>query len=148
MMPRRIAALIVLAALLHACATTAPDFSVPLGNQGFGDHQVDVFDSTGLVTGARAETLPPGEPRGEVVAHPERLELQIGWLGGACSHRPTVLISGTAEALRITVTNPNDPQPLPFLPIACPAVGIPMGVTLSLTRPVEQDAVGVEVQWP
>lgn len=147
-MQRRLAAMLALAALLQACASVAPDFTVPLGDQGFGDHQVDVFDPTGLVTGAKAEMLPPGDPHGEVVAHPDRMELQIGWLGGACSHRPTIQIGGTAAALRITITNPNDPQPIPFLPIACPAVGIPMGVTLTLTQPVEQDAVEVEVQWP
>jgi len=80
-----------------------------------------------------------------VFVRPERNELEIAWIGGACSHRPTVTLSGTSAALHIEVDNPPDPNFLPFLPIACPAVGLPAGVTLSLREPIAPAAVAFEI---
>jgi hypothetical protein len=111
-----------------------------------GDFAALVFDSTGLVTGGRYLDRGDGPWPGETaIARPERSEIDIAWTGGACSHRPTVTLSGTSAALHIGVDNPPDPNFLPFLPIACPAVGLPAGVTLSLREAVAPAAVDLEI---
>jgi hypothetical protein len=106
-----------------------------------------VYDGSGLVTAARSADRQPGAVGDGVVAFPERNELEIGWTGGACSHRPTLTVTGDASALHLSLANPDDPQPLPFLPIGCPAVGIPLAATISLHEPVAQDAVSIEVNY-
>ena len=120
-----------------------PTLVVPLGANDFGQYALLVYDDSGLVTGGRAEP-PPDIGMSGIVASPERQELHIAWIGGACAHRPTLRVSGTAASLRLELTNPPDPR-LPFVPISCPAVGIPLGVTLSLSEPVGEEAVTFEV---
>jgi hypothetical protein len=120
---------------------------VPLEPSDWGQHTLLIYDDSRLVTAARSAQRQPGAAREGVTAFPERNKLEIGWTGGACSHRPTLIVTGDASALRLTVANPDDPQALPFLPIACPAVGIPLAATISLREPVAQDAVSIEVNY-
>ena len=86
----------------------------------------------------------PGLGRDGVVALPERQELEIGWTGGACAHRPTLHVTGDPASLRLVISNPPEPQ-LPF--VSCPAVGISLAVTLSVSQPVAQGAVEFDVSY-
>ena len=143
---RALAGLIAIACV--ACASpVGPPLVVPLDRNEWGGYTLLVYDDSGLVTAARSAQWQPGTASDELIAFPERQELEVGWTGGACSHRPTLKVTGDSSALRLTVGNPNDPQPLPFLPIACPAVGVPLRVALSLSEPVAQNAVGIEVVY-
>ena len=140
---RRLALTVALVAASCGVAIPPPTLAVPLGTNDFGEYALLVYDDSGLVTGGLAEALPAFGTSG-IVASPERQELHVAWTGGACSHRPTLRVSGTSASLRLEVANPMDPQ-LPFVPISCPAVGIPFGLTLSLSEPVGEDAVTLEV---
>ena len=136
---------LALAACGAACSPApAVPLIVPIAHESWGDYLVRVYDDSGLVLGAR-----PSGQRGvrDFAAFPDERRLEINWMGGACSHGPTVSISGTAERLDVVVDNPADPQWLPFLPVTCPAVGVPLGVNISLSEPVQQDAVGLSVNY-
>lgn len=138
----------LLTATVLACSgVVPPSFVVPLRPNEWGDYALLVYDGSGLVTNARAAERRPGVAPQDVIAAPDRMELEVGWTGGACSHRPILEITGNSDALRLVIANPNDPQPLPFLPISCPAVGVPLRVTLLLNDPVTQEAVSVEVTY-
>lgn len=142
---RRTRALALAAVLVAASCGSAgppPSLVAPLGTNDFGQYALLVYDDSGLVTGGRALHQGPGRHLSGVVAFPERQELEIGWTGGACAHRPTLRLSGTSASLRLVISNPTEPQ-LPF--VGCPAVGIPFAITLSLAEPVAQDAVVLEV---
>jgi hypothetical protein len=130
--------------LVVACGAPRPTFTVPLEIDWDGAFELLIYDASGLATGAQQADNVSFELHA-VTARPQESELDISWLGGACSHRPTVQISGTAEALRIELANPADVNLIPFLPIACPAVGLPFAVTLSLSAPVAQEAISLEV---
>lgn len=133
-------ALLVFAA---GCGGARPTLTVPLEISWDGDFELLVYDASGLVTGARqAETASFG--LSSVTARPDQSEIDVSWTGGACSHRPTAMVSGTPDALRIEVDNADDPNLVPFLPIACPAVGLPFTVTLSVSAPVAQEAITFE----
>lgn len=141
--------ILAIALAASACAfSRAPTLAVPLDMDWEGDFAVLVFDSTGLVTGGRQLELGAGPwPGGAAIARPEMSEIDIAWTGGACSHRPTVTVSGTSDALLIAVANPEDPNFLPFLPVGCPAIGLPAGITLSLSQPILPDAVDLEISY-
>jgi hypothetical protein len=119
-----------------------PSFVVPLVVNDFGDFVLLVYDDSGLVTGGRALEQGPGFGMDGVVAVPERQELDISWTGGACAERPRLHVSGNSAALRLVISNPTFSR-LPFL--GCPAVGIPLAATLSVSEPVADDAVKFEV---
>jgi hypothetical protein len=109
----------------------------------WGDNfTVLVFDTSGLITGGRQfRTIDGPHPGGSAAARPDRSEIDVAWIGGACTHRPTVTIAGTAQSLLITVDNVQD-ELLPFQ--GCPSIGLPFGVTLSLSAPVAQEAITLE----
>ena len=135
----------ILSLALVACTPfVAPSLVVPLGTNDWGDFALLVYDDSGLVTSGRAAERRPSMASDEVIALPERQELDIGWTGGACSHRPTLQLSGDSSALRLVIRNPNDEK---LLPVSCPAVGIPLWVTLSLSEAVAQDALALEVSY-
>ena len=116
---------------------------VPLATDWNGDFALLVYDSTGLVIGARQAEIVSAE-LGSATARPGQSEIDVSWTGGACSHRPTARTSGTAAAFRIEIANTADTNLVPFLPVACPAVGLPFSVTLSLGAPVDQGALTFE----
>jgi hypothetical protein len=130
--------------LVVACGAPQPTLVVPMEIDWEGDFAALIFDSTGLVTGGRYRDAGDGPwPGGAAFARPERNEIDIAWIGGACTHHPTVSLTGTANDLAIKVRTPSDPGPIPFVPIEkdCPLIGLPMGVTLTLSAPVEQQAI-------
>lgn len=135
--------LLVVALFVVACGAPQPTFLVPLDIAWGGDFALLVYDASGLVTGAQQAENKSFDLHA-ATALPDENQIDISWLGGACSHRPTAQISGTAEALRIELASPADANLVPFLPIDCPAVGLPFVVTLSLTAAVEQEAITVE----
>jgi hypothetical protein len=145
---RRWSALALLLALIGASCglgLALPSHTVPLGANDWGDYELLVYDQSGLVVGGGALRR---DERAQLdldglVALPERKELEIGWIGGACSHRPTLHVSGSATSLRLVLRNPPDER---FFPVACPAVGIPLAVVLSVAEPVTQQHVTLEVQ--
>jgi hypothetical protein len=105
-----------------------------------------VVDETGLVTSARdAEPLAPQAPRnvnmGEPAAdaRPDLLEIDVRWFGGVCNHGPTVTLTGSSDLLFIVV----EPDAGPETMLACPAVGVFYGVTLTISEPVSQNAIRV-----
>lgn len=132
-----------------ACIPTSlvpPSVIVPLPENDFGEFELWVYEELGLVTGGRANPeARQGSADFEVTAHPERNELDVAWIGGACAHRPTLSVTGGQDALRLELR----PAPIEWslTPLDCPAVGLLFGVTLTLSAPVEQDAVtAVEVR--
>lgn len=139
---------VAFAAMAWACGSTKPpDLQVPLTSPGGDLYTLSIHDVTGLVTAAHSADWRREAPSEDVTAFPERNELEVTWTGGACQHGPTIQVSGGPSALQLIVNNPDDPNWLPFLPIGCPAVGIPLTVVLTLAVPVQQDAVTLEVQW-
>jgi hypothetical protein len=133
-----------LLAVSCAVGVAPPSLVVPLGRNDFGDYTLVVYDDTGLVTAGRANEQPPRRGTSGVVASPERRELELAWIGGACAHRPTLRVSGTSASLQLALSNTPEPQ-LPF--VGCPAVGLPFAVTLSLTEPVADGAAILEVTY-
>lgn len=147
---RQNAAVVALAAAMVAAACGSignPDFQVPIASPSGDSYTLLVYDDTGLVTGARSAPWDRAASSDRAVAHPETQEVDINWTGGACHHQPTLEISGQATHLRLEVRNPSDPQWLPFLPVACPAVGVPLRVILSLSEPVQPIAADLEVLY-
>lgn len=124
-----------------------PTFTVPVSNNsGFGDFALLVYDESGLITGGiAAGPIDRGVSNGDITMSPDELQLTLRWSGGACSHRPTLTLTGSATALKLELQTSPPEWRLPFL--SCPAVGIPMGVTLSLSAPVEQSAVSTDVRY-
>jgi hypothetical protein len=134
----RLALVIVIAA---ACtAAVPPTHSIPLPPSEWGEFTLAVYDSTGLVLDGRS--LGPGgdgSPEAAVVARPDEREVDVRWIGGACAHRPILSVRGAADDLRLEIV--PEPAESGLAPVSCPAVGIFMGVTLTLGQPVEQRAV-------
>ena len=143
----KVAAAVVASLALASCSLgPAPTLTIPLDRKWGGGFSVLVYDSSQLVAAGRQLMFDGSAHFGDsVVAHPERNELDLTWTGGACSHHPTINISGTADALVIELANGRDPGPIPFIRIEnCVLVGIFMGVTLTLKAPVEQQAIEYE----
>ena len=112
---------------------------------GHRDFTLRVVDLSGLVTAARdADTFPPATADAQATIGPGNNDLTIRWIGGACHFAPTVTVSGTTESLHLLL-EPDAGPGLPFF-ASCPAVGILFGVTITLTMPVEQDAITLEVR--
>ena len=134
-----LAAALLIPMALMACITPPPTLTVPLPRNDFGEFELLVYDATHLVVEGRSEADARGPFEGEVSARPDLREIEIAWTGGACSHRPTLSLSGDATRLRLEL----DASPIEWsiFPVACPAVGIFFGVTLSLGEPVEQRAI-------
>lgn len=120
----------------------APSLTVPVPEHG--EFVINVFDSSGLVTAARVPVR--DTPQGldaEVTADPANNELTLRWLGGVCHFGPAVTVSGIAAELHVLL-EPDAGPGLPFF-ASCPAAGFFFGLTLTLTEPVQQEAVSVEV---
>lgn len=143
--PARMIAPLVLALLAAGCEALPPGnvLETPAGHD-LGDFTLRVVDQSSLVVSIRSERFDPPIARdAEARAFPERRELEVGWLGGACHFRPTLTVAGTAEALHLTL-EPDAGPGLPFF-ASCPAVGIFFGLTLTLSVPVDQAAITLEV---
>lgn len=139
--------LLAVALTVVGCGPT-PTLAVPLNMTRPGDFTALVFDSTGLVVGGRPLERGDGPwPGGNVLARPDKAEIDVAWIGGACSHRPTITVSGTKEALKVTVAEPRDFNPFFFLPVSCTAVGLPKGVTLSLNQAVQPGHVSWDIAY-
>lgn len=136
-------ALLILVMVAAGCGAPRPTVTVPLEIGWDGDFALLVYDESGLVTGARQAEI-EFSGLSAATSRPDDHQIDISWTGGACSHRPTAHVSGTADAFRIELVNNADVNLVPFLPIGCPAVGLPFSVTLSLTAPVAQPAVAFE----
>jgi hypothetical protein len=108
-----------------------------------------IYDETRLVTAGQstAWSRPEFGASEYAIAFPDMPEIEIGWTGGACEHNPTLHVAGGPGQLLLTIANPVDPNWVPFLPIGCPAVGIPLALRLTMSEPVEQDALRLEVHW-
>jgi len=120
----------------------APSFTVAVPDHE--DFKMNVFDRSGLVTAARAPLRSTQQGLdAEVTADPANNELTLRWLGGVCHFGPAITVSGTAAALHLLL-EPDAGPGLPFF-ASCPAAALLFGLTLTLTEPVEQDAVSVEV---
>lgn len=137
---------LILVLTFAAACTFGPTAGVPIAANGWGEYSLLLHDASGIVTGLRGGGVPPAGRDG-AVAVPERSEVEVRWTGGACSHQPVLEVAGSANDLRMVIRNPHDPQPLPFLPISCPAVGVPLGVVLVLSEPVAQNAIQLEVMY-
>ena len=143
---RRRAALwsLAFALALAGCAVGSPTLAVPLEHNDFGEFSLLVYDASGLISAGRSMEPPNGAIDAQAIARPDDRELDVSWLGGACSHRPTLAVSGDASGLRLVLESPYDGT-LPFVPVACPAVALSFGVTLTLSEPVEQAAITLHV---
>ncbi|HUR15712.1 MAG TPA: hypothetical protein VMZ33_00375 [Candidatus Limnocylindrales bacterium] len=137
--------LVILSLALFAIACSVrppvpPDFMVPIPAHGFGDFVVEVYDSAELLVDARARDVGPADvgAAGTLVSRPDRNELDVSWTGGACALRPLINVRGAPDNLVIElVPDPTDIN-LVVVPQECPAIGLPFGVTLTLSEPVEQ----------
>jgi hypothetical protein len=138
----RATSIAVVVALLAACAP-APSAIAPLASNEFGEFALLVFDRSQLVVSATGRQGGEGSIGDEVIARPDRMELEVAWTGGACSHRPTLSVSGDAGQLRLELD--ASPTEWSLFPVACPAIGLLFRATLTLTAPVEQSAVTLVV---
>ena len=137
--------LIATVSIVAGCSSVgAPDLVVPLETTAVGDWQLLVYDDSGLLTDARSAPVRPGDRQDGAIASPDGRELEINWTGGACSHRPTLQVTGSSTNLRLEMRNLSEPQ---LLPLACPAAGLRLQVTIELSEPVAQTAVAFEVRY-
>lgn len=125
-----------------------PTHSVPMLENEFGAFTLLVYDSTGLVVGAqrleRGEAAAPAfDP--VVTAFPDRNAVEVAWIGGACTHQPTLALTGDATTLVLQL-EPETAEGKPLFGGLCPAIGLGFAVTLSLGAPVEQGAITLEVR--
>ena len=134
----------VLALAVIGCGAATP--ALPIAQNEFGQFSLQMNDQSGLVDAVRPVEPDSVGPHG-AVAMPEPKEIEIRWLGGACAHVSVLNVTGSAQDLSVEVRTPNDPQLLPFLPVSCPAVGVPMGVVLSLSEPVAANAIDFEAPF-
>jgi hypothetical protein len=142
------AALFLASLVTSSCGSTAnpaADLSVHLDTNDFGTFVLDIYDASGLVIDGRSfskhgRSGPAIEP--EFEAHPQRNEIDVWWLGGACSHRPRLHVSGDSShlALEVTPDYPDGPT-LGGALASCPAVGLGFGVTLILSTAFDQSQV-------
>jgi hypothetical protein len=119
---------------------TPPTQIIDLAHNDFGSFVLLVYDDTGLVQAGAASAEPgPGSADPTVVAHPESTQITLSWTGGACAHGPKLAIKGDAAALTLEL----DKAPFEFSLVTrdCPAIGLFLAVTLTLTQPVEQGAL-------
>ena len=98
---------LVSVATLACGPLVGPSLTVPMEPSEWGQHTLLIYDDSGLGTDARSALRQLGAPWAGVAAFPEQNELEIGWTGGACSHLPTLHVTGDASALRLTVANPT-----------------------------------------
>jgi hypothetical protein len=141
---------IAMAGFLGSCGAT-PEPSIPAVGNVFAvdvssqrlDATVTAFviDDAGLVVGARRAEVPGGTEDADVIAFPESNGLRVIWFGGVCNLGPTVTLSGSAEALLVTV-RPDAGDSAG----ACVLIGLSYKVDIALSQPVRQDAVSVIVR--
>lgn len=138
--------LLIVSLGISGCFSTplpAPTLAVPLSAPEWGEFVLHVYDDTGLITSGR-QNDEPARPGG-ATAFPERQELDLNWAGGACNHRPILKVTGNEADLRLELEQgPSDPS---FPLLQCAAVGILLGVTLSLSAPVAQEALTLQVVY-
>jgi hypothetical protein len=133
---------------LVACNASgpAPSHVVPMLNGEFGAFSLLIYDSTGLVLGAQRtdqDHMAPPALDPVVTASPERNAVDLAWLGGACTHQPTLVITGEATHLVLQF----DPEIAEGgLIVQCPAIGLGFAVRLSLAAPVEQGSITLELR--
>jgi len=130
--------------LVGSCFIVKPSLAIQLNRNQFGDFTLLVYDSTSLVLAGMAADAGEGVIEPRVIAEPADSRLRLTWLGGACSHRPTLTVQGDLEQLRL-VLDPDPPDNWLPLPVSCPAVGLTFTVTVALSEPVEQDAIELEL---
>lgn len=134
---------IVIAAIIASCGLVGgpPPTVLVRTHNAFGDFAIGVYDHSGLVIDARLVEDERGDD--DVIARPETRELVIRWTGGACADSPRIDIDGTPTNLGIALRPSMDHSLRLF--VACPAVGIPFAVSLSLTEAVAQTDVRLTV---
>lgn len=127
-------------ATLASVEWLAPEPSTTIDlTAGSLEYELALYDDTSLVTSAEpleVATLPGGAT--EVRAEGNTLEVR--WMGGSCRRGPILGLSGTSTELLLIV----EPEAGPPSAAPCEPTGVPMGVTLVLESPVEQDAIYVE----
>jgi hypothetical protein len=137
-------AFMAVALVVAACVPWLPDHSpnstlFQVEPRTGNDVVMWVVDETGLVTSAREADREPTQAL-EANARFELKEIDVRWLGGVCRHGPTVTLTGSFDALHIIVQPDGGPETF----LACPAVGVFYGVTLTLSEPVGQEAIDVQ----
>ncbi|MEA2677464.1 MAG: hypothetical protein QOJ81_1605 [Chloroflexota bacterium] len=119
-------------------------FRVDASNE-HGQFIVWVIDNSGLVSSARRwhdAALGFGGEHVIAAANPDSSEVAAAWLGGVCYHGPTLTVDGSSDGLDMTV-RPHEGEGPPdgF----CNFLGVTYGVVLSLSAPVAQDNVSVDL---
>lgn len=146
--------LIAAVLLISGCASNATiptlgvepgTFAVDVSSER-GVFTIWVTDHTGLVVGAR-KLLEAGRMNQAsdvtAVAAPETNEVAVGWIGGVCYHGPTITIDRAETGLMIVVR--PDEGSGPGLGKGCIDLGLYYGVVLTLTEPVEQSDLTVQL---
>jgi hypothetical protein len=135
--------LLFIALLVVGCGgipPTPPTQTVVLREQSdFGRFVLLIYDDSGLVQSASSAERPEAPSNPQATAAPERNEIALAWTGGACAHGPKLHITGDASALTLEL----DTKPFEFsvVVVDCPLIGLALGVTLTLSAPVAQDAL-------
>ena len=132
----RLAVILSLIALNLSCASTPGPLVLSLYT-GLGPVTLTVLDATGLVLGVRQGVHP--DPSTDVVAraHPERREIEIGWMGGLCRRNPVLHVTRSGDRIDLLIR----PDAGPEEPGGCRLVGITLGVVLTVDVPIAQDAL-------
>lgn len=107
-----------------------------------GSSLVQVVDMTGLVTNVLEVRSTRFDDDAAVVALPEPKIVNVSWFGGACD-LSTLWIEGDAGQMVLKVAVRQGAATPPGA--ECPASGHRHGVSLSLSQPVDQAAVSIEV---
>ena len=107
-----------------------------------GSSLVQVVDTTGLVTNVIKAHITELDQDAAVVALPDQQMINVTWFGGACD-LSTLWIEGDANQVVMNIATRQGAATPPGA--ECPAVGASHGVSLSVSQPVDQAAVSINV---
>jgi hypothetical protein len=133
--------LVILTAV--SCTSFADaDYQVIFTNPD-GSFPIHIYDDAGVVTAAAA--IPPMQAGQPIKADPANSGLDVGWVGGECRRETVVRLEGNPSDLHVSVQTDQQAGLAIPMPVACSAVGILLGLRLSLTTPIDQSAITYEV---
>lgn len=105
------------------------------------EYMLRIFDDTGLVTSVEQDSFGLEDPAAPGEARATGNTVKLAWIGGPCSLEPTLGLAGRADRLLLLL------EPDAGLGTAgdCEAIALQFGVKLTVSEPVTQDALYLEV---
>ncbi|MEA2677463.1 MAG: hypothetical protein QOJ81_1604 [Chloroflexota bacterium] len=103
------------------------------------DYSVQVFEDTDLVTNAAPGTGGPASFEPELIVGDGSIEVR--WTAGVCGLEPSIGLSEASGKLLLLL----EPEGGRGLVQDCDAIGIPLSAVLTLSEPINEDDVSLEV---